>query len=98
LIKKINVSFIIGANDVKQRRVKAAFSYTPQNEDELRLEVDDVIDVMGEEEEGWWKGRLKGRVGVFPANFVKLLEASPWPEGRHEAEEKPKADDSGKLF
>lgn len=25
---------------------------------------------MGEIEEGWWRGRLKGRVGVFPSNFV----------------------------
>jgi hypothetical protein len=40
------------------RRCKVLFSYQPANEDELKLEVDDVIDVLAEVEEGWWKGRL----------------------------------------
>jgi hypothetical protein len=26
------------------------------------------------EDKGWWKGELEGRVGVFPDNFVKLLQ------------------------
>ena len=27
---------------------------------------------MCEVEDGWWKGRLGGRVGVFPSNFVEM--------------------------
>ena len=27
---------------------------------------------MGEVEDGWWKGRSAGRVGVFPSNFVEM--------------------------
>lgn len=54
-----------------------AFSYQPQNEDELQLEVSDIIEVLEEVEEGWWKGVLKGRIGVFPSNFVVLEEAAP---------------------
>lgn len=54
-----------------------AFSYQPQNEDELQLEVSDVIEVLEEVEEGWWKGVLKGRIGVFPSNFVVLEDAAP---------------------
>jgi hypothetical protein len=26
------------------------------------------------EDKGWWKGELDGRVGVFPDNFVKLIQ------------------------
>ena len=26
--------------------------------------------------QGWWKGELDGRIGVFPDNFVKLLSAN----------------------
>ena len=26
------------------------------------------------EDPGWWKGRLNGRVGVFPDNFVKIVK------------------------
>ena len=27
------------------------------------------------EDKGWWKGELDGRVGVFPDNFVKLIQS-----------------------
>ena len=33
--------------------------------------MDDNIDFLCEVEDGWWKGRLNGRVGVFPSNFVE---------------------------
>ncbi|XP_037577665.1 SH3 domain-containing kinase-binding protein 1 isoform X5 [Dermacentor silvarum] len=62
---------------LNRRRARVAFSYQPQNEDELQLEVSDVIEVLEEVEEGWWKGVLKGRIGVFPSNFVVLEEAAP---------------------
>lgn len=25
-------------------------------------------------EEGWWEGSLNGKVGVFPSNFVEMIE------------------------
>jgi len=28
-----------------------------------------------QEEEGWWEGNLNGKVGMFPSNFVVILEA-----------------------
>ena len=55
---------------MKHRRAKVVYSYAPQNEDELKLEVDEVIEVLDEVEEGWWKGALNGHIGVFPSNFV----------------------------
>ncbi|XP_064413328.1 SH3 domain-containing kinase-binding protein 1 isoform X2 [Latimeria chalumnae] len=57
----------------RQRRCKVAFSYLPQNEDELELKVGDVIEVLGEVEEGWWEGTLHGKRGLFPSNFIKEL-------------------------
>lgn len=65
------------------------FSYSPDNEDELRLQKDDIIEVLDEEEEGWWRGRIIQRSsdkevlptpnaeGVFPSNFVKVVDESP---------------------
>lgn len=52
------------------RRCRVVFSYKQDHEDELNLSVGDVIDVLGEEEEGWWRGMLNGKEGVFPSNFV----------------------------
>lgn len=56
------------------------FPYAPANDDELELNEGDIITVLAKElaDKGWWKGELKGKVGVFPDNFVKLIS----PEGR----------------
>ncbi|XP_020712991.1 uncharacterized protein LOC101456020 isoform X1 [Ceratitis capitata] len=59
------------------RRCKVIFSYTQVNDDELSLAVGDVIEFLGEVEEGWWRGRLKNKIGVFPSNFVTVIEPSP---------------------
>jgi hypothetical protein len=37
---------------MKNRRAKVVYSYVPQNDDELKLEVDEVIEVLDEVEEG----------------------------------------------
>lgn len=50
------------------------FSYSPEQDDELPLDVGDVLDFIEEVEEGWWRGKLKGREGIFPSNFVEEVE------------------------
>lgn len=57
----------------KKLRARVAFSYAPQNEDELSLEVDEEIEVTSQPEQGWWEGIVKGKKGMFPSNFVVLL-------------------------
>lgn len=61
---------------MKHKRARVVYSYAPQNDDELKLEVDEVIEVLDEVEEGWWKGKLHGQVGVFPSNFVVEISNS----------------------
>lgn len=53
-------------------RVQVLYAYKPSNSDELEMEVGDIIDVLEKniEDQGWWRGELKGKVGVFPDNFV----------------------------
>lgn len=55
---------------------RVEFPYTPQNDDELDLKVGEIITIISMDlpDRGWWKGELHGKVGVFPDNFVKLLE------------------------
>ncbi|XP_055737958.1 SH3 domain-containing kinase-binding protein 1 isoform X5 [Salvelinus fontinalis] len=64
-------------DQIRQRRCKASFSYVPQNEDELELKIGDVINILGEVEEGWWEGSLNGKTGMFPSNFTRELEDTP---------------------
>ncbi|CAL8295034.1 unnamed protein product [Lota lota] len=58
---------------IRKRRFKAAFSYMPQNEDELELKIGDIIEVLTEVEEGWCEGLLNGKTGMFPSNFTKEI-------------------------
>lgn len=57
---------------------RVEFPYAPQNDDELELKVGDIIIIHSMElpDKGWWKGELRGKIGVFPDNFVKLIPPS----------------------
>jgi len=52
------------------------FSYKPANRDELELNIDDVIEVLGEVEEGWWKGELRNEVStnLFVLEYIIDLQ------------------------
>nr|XP_057915746.1 SH3 domain-containing kinase-binding protein 1 isoform X2 [Doryrhamphus excisus] len=56
---------------------KVLFPYEAQNEDELSIKEGEIITIITKEcaDAGWWMGEVGGRRGVFPDNFVKLLEA-----------------------
>ena len=51
------------------------FSYTAEQPDELSLETGQMVNIldMKLEDDGWWKGELNGKIGVFPDNFVELV-------------------------
>ncbi len=40
------------------------------------------MEVIAEEEEGWFRGRLNNKEGVFPSNFIEFIPvpADPPPE------------------
>ncbi|CAG5134177.1 unnamed protein product, partial [Candidula unifasciata] len=56
-------------------RAVVRFSYTAEQPDELSLVEGQIVRILEKEleDEGWWKGELHGKVGVFPDNFVELL-------------------------
>ncbi|KAJ2776413.1 ESCRT-0 subunit protein hse1 [Coemansia javaensis] len=64
-----------GAADGPKRKVqvKARFDFTPTEEGELGFYKGDVIDVLDQKYRDWWRGELRGKTGIFPANFVQLL-------------------------
>ncbi|XP_061650737.1 myosin IEb isoform X1 [Phyllopteryx taeniolatus] len=52
---------------------RALYAYDAQDTDELSFNADDVIDVLTEDPSGWWFGRLRGREGMFPGNYVEKI-------------------------
>ncbi|XP_039629661.1 unconventional myosin-Ie isoform X1 [Polypterus senegalus] len=52
---------------------KALYAYDAQDTDELSFNADDVIEIVREDASGWWTGRLRGKQGLFPNNYVTKI-------------------------
>ncbi|NXQ52959.1 HCLS1 protein, partial [Anthoscopus minutus] len=52
----------------------ALYDYQGDGDDEISFDPDDTITHIEMVDEGWWQGECHGRVGLFPANYVKLLQ------------------------
>ncbi|XP_014219866.1 mitogen-activated protein kinase kinase kinase 10 isoform X2 [Copidosoma floridanum] len=57
----------------------ALYDYVAKGEDELSLQPGEMVEVLSKDskisgDEGWWTGKIRGKVGIFPANFVALAE------------------------
>ncbi|KAM9843639.1 GRB2-related adapter protein 2a isoform 2-T3 [Aulostomus maculatus] len=52
-------------------QVKALYNFTAEEDDELGFYAGDVIEVLDRSDVSWWKGRLRGKSGLFPANYTK---------------------------
>ena len=53
------------------------FFFFLENDEEITFDPGDIITEIDTFDEGWWKGRSPdGRFGMFPANYVELIEDS----------------------
>jgi len=55
----------------KGKKVRVTFQYEAEQPDELNLEVGEIVEIVENEDEGWCKGQLNGKEGMFPVNFVE---------------------------
>ncbi|KAJ8374484.1 hypothetical protein SKAU_G00050640 [Synaphobranchus kaupii] len=54
-------------------RCRALYQYVGQDVDEISFDVNDVIDLLNDDASGWWRGRFKGKEGLFPGNYVEKI-------------------------
>uniref|UniRef100_A0A673A6K2 Osteoclast-stimulating factor 1 n=1 Tax=Sphaeramia orbicularis TaxID=375764 RepID=A0A673A6K2_9TELE len=52
---------------------RALYQYIGQDTDEISFEVNDVFDLVKQDPSGWWTGRIRGREGLFPGNYVEKI-------------------------
>ncbi|CAI5661427.1 unnamed protein product [Oreochromis niloticus] len=52
---------------------RALYAYDAQDTDELSFNAQDIIEIVTEDPSGWWFGRLRGREGMFPGNYVEKI-------------------------
>lgn len=48
------------------------FDYAAEADDELTINIGDVITEVVRSCDGWYEGKLNGKKGLFPDNFVKV--------------------------
>ncbi|XP_078068608.1 SH3 domain-containing protein 19 isoform X1 [Mustelus asterias] len=58
----------------KRGKAKALYDFVGGNKDELDLKVGDVITIFESRDADWLKGELQGKEGMFPRNFVQILQ------------------------
>ncbi|XP_016428261.1 unconventional myosin-Ie-like [Sinocyclocheilus rhinocerous] len=52
---------------------RALYAYDAQDTDELNFQADEIIEILCEDPSGWWQGRLRGKEGMFPGNYVEKI-------------------------
>lgn len=54
-------------------KCKTLFAYDAADTDELCFNAGDIVEVLKEDDSGWWLGRLRGKEGLFPSNYVQKI-------------------------
>uniref|UniRef100_A0A3Q3RTZ5 SH3 domain-containing protein n=1 Tax=Mastacembelus armatus TaxID=205130 RepID=A0A3Q3RTZ5_9TELE len=60
-------------------RCIALYDYEGEEEDELTFSQGDVIALLQLIGQEWGRGQIHGRIGIFPLNFIKVVEPLPQP-------------------
>uniref|UniRef100_A0A3Q3R7C5 Osteoclast-stimulating factor 1 n=1 Tax=Monopterus albus TaxID=43700 RepID=A0A3Q3R7C5_MONAL len=55
------------------RSVKALYDFVAEEDDELGFSAGDIIEVLDRSDTSWWTGKLRGKSGLFPANYTIQL-------------------------
>lgn len=55
----------------------ALFDYEGEEDDELTFSQGDTIALQELVSQEWGRGQIYGRVGIFPLNFIKVVEPLP---------------------
>uniref|UniRef100_UPI00398F46B6 myosin IEb n=1 Tax=Pristiophorus japonicus TaxID=55135 RepID=UPI00398F46B6 len=57
----------------RQARCRALYAYDAQDTDELSFNAEDVIEIVKEDPSGWWVGKIRGKEGLLPGNYVEKI-------------------------
>ncbi|XP_050418053.2 nostrin isoform X3 [Patella vulgata] len=54
-------------------RCKVLYDYTASRSDEISIRAGQIINVYNKQADGWWKGEVDKKVGIFPSTYIEEL-------------------------
>uniref|UniRef100_A0A8B9PFD1 SH3 and cysteine rich domain n=1 Tax=Apteryx owenii TaxID=8824 RepID=A0A8B9PFD1_APTOW len=61
-------------NTLQMNTYVALYKFVPQETEDLEMRPGDMITLLEDSNEDWWKGKIEDRTGFFPANFVQRVQ------------------------
>ncbi|KAH0616033.1 hypothetical protein JD844_026810 [Phrynosoma platyrhinos] len=81
LITDVQLKIVLKLCYFRGPRCIARFEYIGDQKDELSFSEGEIIILKEYVNEEWAKGELRGTSGIFPLNFVEIIEDLPEPGG-----------------
>ncbi|KAM4721310.1 GRB2-related adapter protein 2 [Rhinophrynus dorsalis] len=58
----------------RRRMVQALYDFQALEPDELGFQCYDIIEVLDCSDPSWWMGQMEERIGLFPSNYVTIID------------------------
>ncbi|ESO86250.1 hypothetical protein LOTGIDRAFT_129539, partial [Lottia gigantea] len=55
-------------------RCKVLYDYSATRGDEISIKTGEIINIYEKQTDGWWKGELQGKVGIFPSTYIEEID------------------------
>ncbi|XP_070095045.1 SH3 and cysteine-rich domain-containing protein isoform X1 [Equus caballus] len=72
--KNINHQGPLSKDPLQMNTYVALYKFVPQETEDLEMRPGDMITLLEDSNEDWWKGKIQDRIGFFPANFVQRVQ------------------------
>ncbi|XP_076985969.1 SH3 and cysteine-rich domain-containing protein isoform X2 [Tamandua tetradactyla] len=72
--KNVNHQGLLSKDLLQMNTYVALYRFVPQENDDLEMRPGDMITLLEDSNEDWWKGKIQDRIGFFPANFVQRVQ------------------------